>query len=442
MVPSAAKKMHRLPLGEIFVLEVVMRKVIYFSGHLQLQGGFFSRLACVLFAWAIFNIFSLLGPGLKVCGEEFFCPDFAWAQLPEEVLKKGPAISTPRANENLDEMRRTLRLKEKEVKKHGEELRALTEEERRLHAGLARLEDSIRNMSRNMEQRENKFAEIQAEEKRLHDEHAFLSQERAKLEEDLQTLLSALWPISLQKFDILTAGPLSWDEADRRFQWLSSIYKALYLSMSSRSKRIGQLAANMAGQESIRLLLNAETEKLNKGKDALLKEKLLYMRELNAIRRNMLNKDTQMQQILSTVEDLNYRITGLSTDKFSQAKGFLPWPVKGKVVRKFSARSGLPNAGLGISTPGGGVVRVIHVGRVVFNDLIRGLGRVVIISHPENYYSIYAYLDDSSLEVGQEVKRNEVIGKTGHYPPARGKGLYFELRLKEKAFNPEAWLTS
>jgi septal ring factor EnvC (AmiA/AmiB activator) len=46
------------------------------------------------------------------------------------------------------------------------------------------------------------------------------------------------------------------------------------------------------------------------------------------------------------------------------------------------------------------------------------------------------------LRVGQEVASREKIGTVGLYPVLQGPGLYFELRFKQKAINPEQWFAS
>lgn len=64
-------------------------------------------------------------------------------------------------------------------------------------------------------------------------------------------------------------------------------------------------------------------------------------------------------------------------------------------------------------------------GKVVHNDQLRGFGQVVVVFHGEDYYSIYAFLADTSVVVGREVSQGDQIGVSGFYPKAQGPGLYF-----------------
>jgi len=85
-------------------------------------------------------------------------------------------------------------------------------------------------------------------------------------------------------------------------------------------------------------------------------------------------------------------------------------------------------------------VRSVFWGKVVHNDVLRGLGKVVILYHSGDYNSLYAYLSDVNVETGQDVEKDEPLGHAGYYPEAHGNGLYFELRFRQKPINPQLWL--
>ncbi len=121
-------------------------------------------------------------------------------------------------------------------------------------------------------------------------------------------------------------------------------------------------------------------------------------------------------------------------------KGKTPWPAKGKVVVRYAPGASPPVRGIGMSMAANGEVRAVAWGKVVHSDVLRGLGYVVVLMHPKQYYTVYAHLTGSPYKVGQEVKQGAVLGRAGHYPPAGGPGIYFELRSHEKAVNPETWL--
>lgn len=139
--------------------------------------------------------------------------------------------------------------------------------------------------------------------------------------------------------------------------------------------------------------------------------------------------------------------TGLSSGEVASAggtggiaKGKTPWPAKGKVVVRYAPNASPPVRGIGMALAANAEVRAVAWGKVVHSDVLRGLGYVVVLMHPKQYYTVYAHLTGSPYKVGQEVKQGAVLGRAGHYPPAGGPGIYFELRSHEKAVNPETWL--
>jgi len=111
-------------------------------------------------------------------------------------------------------------------------------------------------------------------------------------------------------------------------------------------------------------------------------------------------------------------------------------------VRRYAPDAKPPVRGLGLSVGQGDPVRAVAYGRVVHNDTMRGFGRVVILMHGQAYYTLYAFLADSPLRLGQEVGGGQQVGTAGFYPDANGPGVYFELRFHQKAINPDAWLLS
>ncbi|MFW5734924.1 MAG: murein hydrolase activator EnvC family protein [Oceanidesulfovibrio sp.] len=124
-------------------------------------------------------------------------------------------------------------------------------------------------------------------------------------------------------------------------------------------------------------------------------------------------------------------------------KGRLPWPVeRGNVELGFKAKADPPHRGMGLAVIDGEAVHAVAWGKVVHNETLRGYGKVVILVHGEEYYSLYAYLAETSVDVGEEVEAGQVIGQAGYFPELKGPGLYFELRFHQKAINPKAWLAS
>jgi septal ring factor EnvC (AmiA/AmiB activator) len=131
---------------------------------------------------------------------------------------------------------------------------------------------------------------------------------------------------------------------------------------------------------------------------------------------------------------------------FGRQKGRLAWPVAGRVEVPFGKRvdpesdAVMAHKGLDIRAPFDEPVRAIFGGKVAFSSTLHGFGRVVILDHGESWYSVYAHLEELSVEPGAEVLPRQVIGTVGESGSIKGPYLYFELRHGKDAVDPMAWL--
>lgn len=121
--------------------------------------------------------------------------------------------------------------------------------------------------------------------------------------------------------------------------------------------------------------------------------------------------------------------------------GFL-WPVNGKVVGTFGAgEDGQMRAGIDIAAREGTPVLAAQDGIVVYaDDGIRGYGRLVLIRHADDYISTYAHNSVLLVEVGDKVRRGQVIARVGATGDVADSRLHFELRKGRKPIDPESLL--
>lgn len=126
---------------------------------------------------------------------------------------------------------------------------------------------------------------------------------------------------------------------------------------------------------------------------------------------------------------------------FEELKGKMYWPAPGRVVRPFGEfthpeyRVTLTNSGIDVQTfPGSAsAVRSIAPGRVLFSGAISGYGPSVIISHGNDYLSVYGNVN-SLAAVDETVQASQIIGETA------GPDYHFEIRRGDTALNPLEWL--
>jgi Membrane-bound metallopeptidase len=218
------------------------------------------------------------------------------------------------------------------------------------------------------------------------------------------------------------------------------VYERARQKLEAVRRQERDLAGVLARQKELESQVDRQLTTINQDKDALLRDRLAVNARMNQVSSQKRDLEGELQSILKTIQQLNYQLVSQRSRKFDAFKSALPWPVPGKVVASFAPDGKTPRRGIGLATSDSSTVRSVFWGKVVHNDVLRGLGRVVILYHGGNYYSLYAYLADSTVETGQDVDKDAPIGHAGYYPEAHGYGLYFELRFHQKPINPLLWL--
>lgn len=316
----------------------------------------------------------------------------------------------------------------------------LAERERELAGQLGQIEGRMRAAEERIQKKQTALDEAQRQEQRFSTQYEAIRDEHDKAVEQLRRILRALWPVRVQAMQEGLRLSDSWDAADRRFQWNSAAYSRARAVLDDVRRQERAIAGVLAKQRAVEAEVDKQLTAVNADKDALLRDRLSVNARMNQVSSQRRDLEGELQSILKTIRQLNYQLVSQRSRKFESFKASLPWPVAGRVVAGYAPGAKTPRRGIGLAALEGGTVRSVFWGKVVHNDILRGLGRVVIIYHGNDYYSLYAYLGDATVQTGQEVEKDETIGHVGYYPEAHGSGLYFELRFHQKPINPLMWL--
>jgi septal ring factor EnvC (AmiA/AmiB activator) len=143
--------------------------------------------------------------------------------------------------------------------------------------------------------------------------------------------------------------------------------------------------------------------------------------------------------IVSLFRNRDTRLRG-GTAAIERLKGLLPWPVEGSAV----SPSGGDDEGRGIRirARGGSPIRVVARGEVVFSDWIRGYGRMLILRHEGEYYTVYGGAGEVLVEKGEVPPDGSVIARVGATSALGEPSLYFEIRKGAIPLDPLRWLSS
>jgi septal ring factor EnvC (AmiA/AmiB activator) len=130
------------------------------------------------------------------------------------------------------------------------------------------------------------------------------------------------------------------------------------------------------------------------------------------------------------------RVVGGGAASFADQHGTLAVPLAGAFEARERTREGGP--GLELRAEPGTSVRAAAEGRVAFADRYEPYGRLVIVDHGDDYYTVYGGLGRIGAQLGDFIGRGARIGTVGadRDPPA----LYFEVRRGTESLPPRPWL--
>jgi murein hydrolase activator len=131
---------------------------------------------------------------------------------------------------------------------------------------------------------------------------------------------------------------------------------------------------------------------------------------------------------------------------FALLKGKLGWPVSGgKIVRKFGENKNerlktvTLNYGIDLEVKRGAEVKAIAEGIVSAIDWIPGYGSVLIITHKNEFRTVYGHVANVKVSEGAKVSAGTTIA--GVNESLEGNILHFEIWDERNYQNPEVWLT-
>jgi len=112
------------------------------------------------------------------------------------------------------------------------------------------------------------------------------------------------------------------------------------------------------------------------------------------------------------------------------------WPVHGEISSLYGVRRGRRHDGLDIRAPRGTPVVAAADGEVAYAKRMMGYGNLVIVEHPDGFFTVYAHNSVNLVRKGKKVKRGETIAKVGSTGRATGPHVHFEVREGSHARNP------
>ena len=357
-------------------------------------------------------------------------------------------------NKELQRINREMREKKKEIKrvdrKERSILSALDRIDRDIQAGATELSDQRRRL------RESETGLLEVEQS-----NAEISRALTRLKHIYGQRLRALYKMT-RSGNAAVLATESLGSVIKRVKYVGIIAERDHTVMRKYSSALDQLAAQQAeiAEKKEDILSRKRTIEIKKidlearrrKKADLLasvrKEKGLYEQTLRELEESSASLWAMVKRSEQEKKTAKQTTSSSGMGSSLHAKGTrLPWPVEGQVLSQFGMQrhprfgTMVFRRGIEIEAREGGEVRAVSDGQIAYADWYKGYGKLIILDHGNDFYTLYGNLSRLDMNRGDRVAKGQVIGLAGDTGSMKGSKLYFEIRRKGEAQDPLAWLT-
>ena len=390
-----------------------------------------------------------------------------WATAVLALASLAPPVfaQAPRKDDIQAEQRK-LRQTEEKLKDERRKAAEARARETSILAELDQVERRLANKQREITRLEGRIKKTQSEVMGLRGEIQSLEKQRGGQEQALARRLRAMYKVHAQggALAVLLSGddPVARAVAVRHLTSLAALDARLIQEYRGTSDRLDdrRRREETRQRELADLKSDAQREQAEVDRDAAKRRALLArVRDERAYHERMVGELTEAARRLETfITDLQAkqrRLARVPPPKggiappgvgFGSLRGRLPWPTQGRVVAAFGAqvhpRFGTRTFrnGVDIEANGGRDVAAVYGGQVIYTGWFKGYGNLIILDHDNEYYTLYAHMDDISVKEGDDVRQGQRLGTVGDTGSLEGPRLYFEVRFQGKPQDPEQWL--
>ncbi|MBB4905141.1 M23 family metallopeptidase [Actinophytocola algeriensis] len=143
------------------------------------------------------------------------------------------------------------------------------------------------------------------------------------------------------------------------------------------------------------------------------------------------------------VEQLANRRAGLaSQSNVIDATGGVALPAQGRLTSTYGARWGTIHYGIDIANSIGTPIYSAMAGEVIDSGPASGFGLWVRVQHAGGVVTVYGHINESLVNVGQQVAAGEQIATIGNRGQSTGPHLHFEVHQDGSKIDPLPWLRS
>ncbi len=372
------------------------------------------------------------------------------------IRNKKEFIHVEGTPEELAELKNRAEQISREIENYQTELEKFGHKETSLMDRLDELARSLQQARQTIQGLRRKITKLETDIAANRQAAEVLEKRIAEKKEYATKRLVALYKLSLLgEMNILGSADSVYDFLKTRKD-ISYIYRQdreMLETFRGNQERLEEITATLVAEKNEKKQLENRLQREINDLAAEKKERhhlLAEIREKEAFRRAAIESLKQDARSLDETITSLYIKPDTGQDlpgKFSDHKGLLKPPVKGRIISKFGKyrdeKLNIVNFrnGVDILASRGEPVQAVFRGQVLYASWFKGYGNMIIIDHGDNYYTVYAHAQELFKEKGDYVETHEVIATVGDTSSiSDDPSLYFEVRHKGQAINPAIWL--
>lgn len=377
---------------------------------------------------------------------------------PQKGKKEKAVVDTP-LDKNAEKLKKESKVIDRKIKKHRAEVQAFTRKETALVDSLNEIDLSIHNARKRISKFKAELAILEKKIKITAEASQTLIKEIKTSETYMSKRLVALYKLNwLGSIHVLASA----ESISDLFQRKTSLERILYhdekirqqliLNKVRLEETVKELNFQKKEKRSIEekykqqfKIMSYEKAKRSSLLTEIRKKKSLELAAIDSLKRAAFALDRKIKSLNVEIRRPRKK-EKLSGKLFAELKGLLNMPVKGKIINRFgffkNTGFNIENfrSGIDIRAERGEPIRAVSDGKILYSSWFKGYGNMVIIDHGNNYYTVYAYVEELFKAKGDTVESDEVVATVGGTGFMTGAGLYFEVRHHGKPLDPLLWI--
>ena len=366
-------------------------------------------------------------------------------------------VETPRSEE-IRQLQEKAREIDRKIKSHKTDLEVYGKKEAQLIEGLNQIDIAIHKARQQVDDLNEKIAAVQKDIQENREAARVLESRIQKNKRYAAKRLVALYKLHmLGKMNVLGSADSVYDflKTRRDIQFIYNHDRQMLENHLEDRARLAKVTRNLNKEKAEKLALE---KKLKHQISIMRTEKTKREHFLADIRKKESLRKAALEDLKQAARALDQTIASLHVEpgkaaenmrgNFSAQKGLLKMPVEGTIIHRFgkykNKKLNIVNvrSGINISANRGDPVRAVYRGQVLYATWFKGYGNMMIIDHGDNYYTVYAHVQELFKKKGDYVETYEVIATVGDTASLTGTSLYFEVRHEGTPVNPVGWLNT